>query len=141
MYLVKTPWWLRMLYPSLTWRKKELGKTIYVTFDDGPHESATPFVLDLLKQYNAKASFFCIGKNVAEHPAIYQRIISEGHSVGNHTYNHTNGWKVKDETYLKDIEDASTLIHSNLFRPPYGRIKRSQIKKLNIQHSTFKIIM
>jgi peptidoglycan/xylan/chitin deacetylase (PgdA/CDA1 family) len=141
MYLVKTPWWLRALYPSLTWRIKEPGKTVYLTFDDGPHPSATHFVLDQLKRYNAKASFFCIGKNVAAHPSIYQRIIDEGHSVGNHTYNHTNGWKVKDNVYLKDIADASALIGSNLFRPPYGRIKRSQINQFKIQNSKFKIIM
>jgi peptidoglycan/xylan/chitin deacetylase (PgdA/CDA1 family) len=96
-------------------------------------------VLDQLKAYNAKASFFCIGKNVAAHPDIYQRIIDEGHSVGNHTYHHTNGWKVKDEVYLKDIDDASALIRSDLFRPPYGRIKRSQIKKFKIQNSKSKI--
>jgi peptidoglycan/xylan/chitin deacetylase (PgdA/CDA1 family) len=141
MYLVKTPWWLRALYPSLTWRIKEPGKTVYLTFDDGPHPTATNFVLDQLKQYNAKASFFCIGKNVAAHPSIYRRIIEEGHSVGNHTNNHTNGWKVKDEAYLKDIADASVLINSNLFRPPYGRIKRSQIRTFKIQNSKFNIVM
>ncbi|MES2372466.1 MAG: polysaccharide deacetylase family protein [Bacteroidota bacterium] len=141
MYLVKTPWWLRALYPSLTWRIKEPGKTVYLTFDDGPHPTATDFVLDQLKQYNAKASFFCIGKNVAAHPSIYQRIIDEGHSVGNHTYNHTNGWKVKDDVYLKDIADASELIKSNLFRPPYGRIKRSQIKKLQTPDSRLQTVV
>ncbi|MES2330041.1 MAG: polysaccharide deacetylase family protein [Bacteroidota bacterium] len=141
MYLVKTPWWLRALYPSLTWRIKEPGKTIYLTFDDGPHETATPFVLDQLKQYNAKASFFCIGKNVTAHPSLYQRIIDEGHSVGNHSYHHTNGWKVKDDVYLKDIEDASTLIQSDLFRPPYGRIKRSQIRKLQATNPKLQTIM
>ena len=141
MYLVKTPWWLRALYPSLTWRIKGPGKKIYLTFDDGPHETATPFVLDQLQQYNAKATFFCIGKNVAAHSAIYNRILKEGHSTGNHTYNHINGWKVSDDVYLKEIADASTLIKSNLFRPPYGRIKRSQLKKFKIQNSKFKIIM
>ena len=130
MYLVKTPWWLRALYPSLTWRIQGAGKTVYLTFDDGPHETATPFVLDQLQQYNAKATFFCIGKNVAAHTDIYNRILKEGHSTGNHTYNHINGWKVSDEVYLKEITDASTLIKSNLFRPPYGRIKRSQLKQL-----------
>ena len=130
MYLVKTPGWLRALYPSLIWRINEPGKTVYLSFDDGPHETATPFVLDQLQQYNAKASFFCIGQNVAKHPDIYQRILDEGHSVGNHTYNHVNGWKVSDEVYMDEIQKAATLIKSNLFRPPYGRIKRSQLKKL-----------
>ncbi|NCI48988.1 polysaccharide deacetylase family protein [Sediminibacterium roseum] len=141
MYLVKTPWWLRALYPSLVWRGNGDGKTIYLSFDDGPHETATPFVLDQLKQYNAKASFFCIGKNVSAHPALYQRILDEGHSVGNHTHNHLNGWKVKDEVYLDDIRQASTLVKSGLFRPPYGRIKRAQVKKLRQQQPGVKIIM
>ncbi len=141
MYLIKTPWWLRALYPALTWRIKEPGKTIYLTFDDGPHETATPFVLDQLKQYNAKASFFCIGKNVAAHPDIYQRILDEGHSVGNHTYNHVNGWKVSDEVYINEVAETATLIKSNLFRPPYGRIKRSQQKKLQTQNPKLQTIM
>ncbi len=130
MYLIKTPWWLRALYPSVIWQVKAPEKTIYLTFDDGPHETATPFVLDQLQQYNAKATFFCIGKNVAAYPELYQRILNEGHATGNHTYSHVNGWKVTDDEYLKEVELASTLIKSNLFRPPYGRIKRSQLKKL-----------
>jgi peptidoglycan/xylan/chitin deacetylase (PgdA/CDA1 family) len=141
MYLVKTPWWLRLLYPKLIWRIREPGKTLYLTFDDGPHETATPFVLDQLRRYNAKASFFCIGKNVAAHPDIYDRIISEGHSVGNHTYNHTNGWKVSDDVYVNEVAKAATLIKSNLFRPPYGRMKRSQQKKLQTSNSQLQTIM
>jgi peptidoglycan/xylan/chitin deacetylase (PgdA/CDA1 family) len=141
MYFIKTPWWLRALYPSLTWRIKETGKTVYLTFDDGPHESATGFVLDQLKQFNAKATFFCIGKNVKDHPAVYQRIIDEGHSIGNHTYNHVNGWKVSDDIYIDEIQQANEVIKSNLFRPPYGRIKRSQIKKLATCNPQPQIIM
>ena len=141
MYLVKTPLWLRALYPSLTWRIKGTGKSIYLTFDDGPHPTATPFVPAQLKKYNAKASFFCIGKNVAEHPAIYQNILDDGHAVGNHTHNHLNGWKTKDEIYLNDIEQAGTLIKSNLFRPPYGRIKRSQLRKLQTADYRLKTVM
>lgn len=124
-------------------------KIIYLSFDDGPHATATPFVLDLLAQYNAKASFFCIGKNVLEHPAIYQRILNEGHTVGNHTQHHANGWKVSNDQYFSEIEEAAKLIHSPLFRPPYGRIKRAQIKQLmrtadsqfNKEQSAYKIIM
>lgn len=141
MYLIKTPWWLRALYPSLTWRFREPGKTIYLTFDDGPHETATPFVLDELKKYNAKASFFCIGKNVAAHPAIYARILEEGHSVGNHTYSHLNGWRTDNVVYLEDIAATSALVHSNLFRPPYGRVKRSQLKKLQTTNPKLQTIM
>ncbi|MDP3665066.1 MAG: polysaccharide deacetylase family protein [Sediminibacterium sp.] len=141
MYLVTTPWWLRSLYLSLTWHVKEPGKTVYLTFDDGPHETATPYVLDQLQQFNAKATFFCIGKNVAAYPAIYDRILKEGHSTGNHTYHHVNGWKVSDEEYIKDVAEAAALIKSNLFRPPYGKIKRSQQKKLRAAHPGIKIIM
>ena len=141
MYLVKTPWWLRMFYPFLTWRIKTSGKKIYLTFDDGPHETATPFVLDLLKQYNARATFFCIGKNVAKHPAIYERVLAEGHSVGNHTMNHVNGWKVNDAVYVDEVTQAGVLIRSDLFRPPYGRIKRSQQRKLKTINPKLKTIM
>ena len=141
MYLINSPWWLRALYPSLTWRIKMREKVLYLTFDDGPHETATPFVLDELQRYNAKATFFCIGKNVAEYPEIYQRILKEGHSVGNHTYNHVNGWKVSDAVYLEEIQQTATLVKSNLFRPPYGRIKRSQLKKLQTPNSKLQTIM
>jgi peptidoglycan/xylan/chitin deacetylase (PgdA/CDA1 family) len=130
MYLVNTPWWLRAIYPQLIWQMPNQEKIIYLTFDDGPHATATPFVLDTLAAYNAKASFFCIGKNVIEHPEIYARILNEGHTVGNHTQYHANGWKVSDSKYFNEINEAATLIQSNLFRPPYGRIKRSQIKQL-----------
>ncbi len=139
MYLVKTPWWLRALYPKeLVWQLPATEKIIYLSFDDGPHETATPYVLDLLKQYNAKASFFCIGKNVRKYPEIYQRIIDEGHAVGNHTEHHANGWKVPNEKYFADIKQAAVIIHSKLFRPPYGRIRRSQIRHLM---GKYKIIM
>lgn len=140
MYLTKTPWWLRALYPSLIWRMPVgEGRKIYLTFDDGPHAQATPFVLDQLAAYGAKATFFCIGKNVAAEPAIYQRILAEGHAVGNHTQDHVNGWKTDDVSYLNSIATAEQYISSTLFRPPYGRIKRSQIKALRQQQK--KIVM
>jgi len=139
MYLTKTPWWLRALYPSLVWHMPVEGKKIYLSFDDGPHPVATPFVLDQLAAYGAKASFFCIGKNVAAEPAIYQRILAEGHSVGNHTHEHVNGWKTGDKDYVANTMQAASYIQSNLFRPPYGRIKRSQIKQL--QQQGMRIIM
>ncbi len=141
MYLVKTPWWLRMLYPAFTWRVKTREKKIYLTFDDGPHPTATPFVLDLLQQYNAKATFFCIGRNVLDHPDIYARIIAEGHATGNHTMNHVNGWKVSDEVYADEVKQAADIIHSPLFRPPYGRIKRSQHKQLQTTNPKLQTVM
>jgi peptidoglycan/xylan/chitin deacetylase (PgdA/CDA1 family) len=110
-------------------------KLIYLSFDDGPHPIATPFVLEQLDKYNAKASFFCIGKNVVEYPEIYQQLIEKGHTVGNHTMHHLNGWETIDELYLQNIQEAANVISSNFFRPPYGRIKRSQIKKIRADKS------
>ena len=129
-YFIKTPWLARVLFPSFLWRVNTREKVVYLTFDDGPHEEVTPWVLDLLQQYNAKATFFCIGKNVTAHPAIYEQILSGGHAVGNHTYNHLNGWKVSLNEYVDDIQKASDVIDSNLFRPPYGKIKFSQSQRM-----------
>lgn len=143
MYLVKTTWWLKSIYPTFLWSKEEAGKVLYLTFDDGPHPTATPFVLEQLKQYNAKATFFCIGKNVMEHPEIYQQILNDDHTVGNHTHNHLKGWKTDNATYLENIQQAAQYIDSTLFRPPYGRIKKSQAKLLQSEHanSKFEIVM
>ena len=145
-YLTKTPGLLKSMYPSCTWNFSRDSQVMYFTFDDGPHPVATPFVLDKLKEYNAKATFFCIGKNVAAHPDIYKRILNEGHAVGNHTFNHVNGWKTPDQEYIKNIAEARKYIDSNLFRPPYGRITNFQTRLLtateNIKQKTvFKIIM
>jgi peptidoglycan-N-acetylglucosamine deacetylase len=142
-YFIKTPWWLKRLYPSYVWSIKTKEKIMWLTFDDGPHPQATPFVLDELKKHNAKATFFCIGKNVAAWPDLYQRIIEEGHAVGNHTQHHLNGWKTKDRIYLDDIAEASRHINSTLFRPPYGRITRFQAAQLckAMKKDKAKIIM
>ncbi len=140
-YFTKTPWLLKKLYPSYIWDITVQEKIIYLTFDDGPHPVATPFVLDELKKYHAKATFFCIGKNVIEHPEIYKRILNEGHRVGNHTHNHLNGWKTNDGAYFSNIQQASTYIDSDLFRPPYGRITKFQASCLKKSRANFKIIM
>lgn len=137
-YLFKTPGIFEKIWPLYTWKINTKEKVLYLTFDDGPHPVATPFVLQELKRYNAKATFFCIGKNVETYNEIYQQLLNNGHAVGNHTQNHLNGWKTADEKYLDDIGEASKSIQSALFRPPYGRIKRSQGKKI-IANS--KIIM
>ncbi len=129
-YLVKTPWLLKKFYPNYLWSIDTKEKELYLSFDDGPHPEATPFVLKQLKQYNALATFFCIGKNVIAYPEIYKQIQDEGHAVGNHTFNHLNGWKTNDDIYLKDVADASHCIDSILFRPPYGRISSFQAKNL-----------
>ncbi len=140
-YFVKTPGWLKKVYPACIWEVPGENKAIYLSFDDGPHPVHTPFVLDELKKYNAKATFFCIGKNVAEHPAIYRRILEEGHVVGNHTYNHLNGWKEKDKIYLENVSKAQQFIDSSLFRPPYGRITRFQVKQLLLPAYKLKTVM
>lgn len=129
-YLTSSPWWLRRLYPDCLWEMPKDDGKIYLTFDDGPHPDATPLVLDMLAAAGAKASFFCIGDNVRKYPEIYQRILREGHRVGNHSYHHLNGWKTSNDAYLEDIQEAQTLIDSNIFRPPYGRIRRAQIRAL-----------
>jgi peptidoglycan-N-acetylglucosamine deacetylase len=139
-YFVKTPWLLKKIYPSCVWNMPATEKKIYLTFDDGPHPIATSFVLDELKKYNAKATFFCIGKNVVEQPQLYKRILNEGHRVGNHTHNHLNGWKVSDENYFKNIKEAAKYIDSDLFRPPYGKISQFQVAALT-KKDNFKIIM
>jgi peptidoglycan/xylan/chitin deacetylase (PgdA/CDA1 family) len=142
-YFVKTPWWVKKIYPSYTWDIRTNEKVIYLSFDDGPHQQATSFVLDELKKYNAKASFFCIGRNVVALPAIYKKILEEGHTAGNHTYNHPNGWKTANLEYLNDVAEAAKYINSSLFRPPYGRIRSFQAKNISaaMNDSSAKIIM
>lgn len=145
-YLTKTPWIIKKMYPDYVWSIPGREKNIYLSFDDGPHPEATPFVLDALRQFNAKASFFCIGKNVEAYPGIYKRMIQEGHRAGNHTFHHLNGWKCLNEEYIRDILDARKYIDSNLFRPPYGRISRFQARLLTAsenprQEAVFRVIM
>jgi peptidoglycan/xylan/chitin deacetylase (PgdA/CDA1 family) len=127
-YFIKTPWIVKKIYSEYVWSLPADEKKVYLTFDDGPTPVVTPWVLDLLKKYNAAATFFCIGKNVELYPDLYQRLIKEGHATGNHTQHHLNGWKTDTATYLKDVSEAASLIKTNLFRPPYGRIKSAQAK-------------
>lgn len=129
-YFVKTPGWLKKLYKSRVWEINTDVDELYLTFDDGPHPEHTSFVLDELKKYNSKATFFCIGKNVQAYPEVYRRIIEEGHAVGNHTFNHLNGRKTNDQAYLQDIKEAARFIDSKMFRPPYGRASNFQVAQL-----------
>lgn len=129
-YLKKTPWLFQKIFPERIWKIDTDEKIIYLTFDDGPHPEATLFVLEELKKYNAKATFFCVGKNVKENFEVYQKIISDGHKPGNHTYSHLNGWKTNDKIYIEDVAKAAKIIDSDLFRPPYGRITNFQMKAL-----------
>ncbi|WP_199138251.1 polysaccharide deacetylase family protein [Pedobacter sp. ASV12] len=130
MYLVKSPLLLKWYYPSLTWNKSRSEKTVYLTFDDGPIPNVTDFVLNTLKSYGIKATFFCIGDNIIKHPAIFERLKNEGHAIGNHTFNHLKGWETDDKTYIDNWLQCQQLTQTYLFRPPYGRIKKSQIGKI-----------
>ncbi|MFD1616237.1 polysaccharide deacetylase family protein [Gelatiniphilus marinus] len=152
---VKTPMFVKRMFPNYIWNIQTTSKTIYLTFDDGPTPEITNWTLDVLKQYNAKASFFCIGNNIEKHPEIFNNIINDGHTTGNHTHNHIKGWKTKTKDYLANISEAQNVIKSqilknkfqdldthhskiknqkslivNLFRPPYGQIKPKQGKQL-----------
>ena len=129
---------LKTLFPGLIWNIPNNENKVFLTFDDGPDPEVTPWVLDVLNQYKAKATFFCLGKNVERHTDIFQRIKNEGHAVGNHSYSHLDGWRTKNKGYFEDIESADKLIQSNLFRPPYVRIRPSQIKVLK---EKYRIIM
>jgi peptidoglycan/xylan/chitin deacetylase (PgdA/CDA1 family) len=140
-YLVRSPWWLKKFYSKLVWNIPSKERVLYLTFDDGPHPVVTPFVLDLLKEYSATATFFCIGKNVQQQPQIYRRVLMEGHRVGNHTQDHLNGWKTDDREYIGNIRDAARAIDSSLFRPPYGRITGFQSALLRKEPFNYKIIM
>ncbi|TCD10216.1 polysaccharide deacetylase family protein [Pedobacter frigidisoli] len=130
MYLIKSPLLLKWYYPSLLWNKSRTDKVIYLTFDDGPIPNVTDFILKTLKAFNAKATFFCIGNNIVKHPEVFERVKSDGHAIGNHTFNHLKGWKTDDKTYIENTLKCQTLTKTNLFRPPYGRIKKSQIRSL-----------
>lgn len=139
MYFVKTPFLLKKLYPSsLVWNKSRNQKVIFLTFDDGPIPIVTPWVLKTLKNFNAKATFFCIGENIAKHPEIFEQLKADGHAVGNHTHNHLKGWLTDDKIYLENFKKCQSLTQTNLFRPPYGRIKFSQIKLLKNQVANSK---
>ncbi|MBB2149528.1 polysaccharide deacetylase family protein [Pedobacter gandavensis] len=141
MYLVKSPLLLKWYYPSLVWHKTRAQSVVYLTFDDGPIPDVTDFVLKTLKSFNAKATFFCIGDNIQKHPAIFDQLKADGHRIGNHTFNHLKGWKTDDETYLENFRQCQKLTNTNLFRPPYGRIKKSQIASLRAEFPELEIIM
>lgn len=137
---VKTPKVVKSLFPNYTWDVDTNEKEIYLTFDDGPTPEITTWTLDILNQYNAKATFFCIGANVEKHPDIFKSILGNGHAIGNHTQEHIKGWKTATKAYVKNIEKAQKVFESNiqnselriqnLFRPPYGKITPKQGKRL-----------
>ena len=127
------------IFNQFTWRIAVKDRSIFLTFDDGPNEEVTSWILDTLDKYNAKATFFCVGENVEKYPKAYREILERGHNTGNHTYNHFNSRDYSDESYIKNVEKASELIKSPLFRPPYGRIRPRLAKKL--RHLGFKPVL
>ena len=131
MMLFNTPYWLRLLGgKGLRWEMPAGNKDLYLTFDDGPNPDTTPIILDMLEKHGAKATFFCVGKNVVKHPDTYQMITEAGHAVGNHAYNHLKGWETETGKYVENVNKCSKVVNSTLFRPPYGKMKRSQQKVL-----------
>ena len=150
----KTPDFVKVVFPNFIWNINTKNKELYLTFDDGPTPEITDWVLSTLKAYNAKATFFCIGNNIEKHPEMFQTIINEGHTIGNHTYNHLKGWKHKAKDYINDVALTQSLIDSTfinlevanqkssispLFRPPYGKFKSKQSKQL--QELGYKIVL
>lgn len=138
MYFVKTPLLIQHLFANFVWTQEREDKTIHLTFDDGPIPEVTPWVLEQLEEYDAKGTFFCVGDNVLKHPDIYEMVKSAGHTVGNHTFNHLNGWASDNSTYLHNVRRCSHVVDSDLFRPPYGRLKP---KQANVLHKHYQIVM
>ena len=145
MYFFKTPKLFEFLYPAAIWHGDRKKKKIYLTFDDGPVPDVTDHILDVLSDLDVKATFFCVGDNIKKYPEVFKRIIEEKHGIGNHTFNHLNGWEESEENYLKNIQLCEEVINHNsgidqikLFRPPYGKIRRKTLKKIK---NEYKIIM
>ena len=141
-YRIRIPRLIRKLHHGHpVWRMPAADPAVYLTFDDGPHPEITPFVLQQLAAYDARATFFCIGKNVAAHPGIYRQISEQGHATGNHTHTHRDGWKTDTAGYLRDITEAEQYIGSRIFRPPYGRITAAQCHMLEQARPPWRIYM
>lgn len=151
--LVKMPGFVRWIFPKQIWAFSRSEKFIYLTFDDGPHETITPWVLDELKKFQAKATFFSVGDNVRKHPTVLKKIVNEGHSIGNHTFHHLKGSKTNSQGYIENVLKAREILENTisqeklisvqtgkpLFRPPYGRISRKQTKEVSA--AGYSIIM
>lgn len=136
----RPPKFIQRIFPSLIWNfpEEEVGRSVFLTFDDGPTPVITPWVLDTLDKFEAKATFFCLGKNVEQYPELYNEIRSRGHAVGSHSYSHQKGWGMSLSRYIEDYNFADTFIETNLIRPPYGRITPKQARVLS---ERYKIIM
>jgi peptidoglycan/xylan/chitin deacetylase (PgdA/CDA1 family) len=138
MFIEQPPWFYRIFFPGTVWCIPEQEKCVYLTFDDGPVPEITPWVLDVLDQYNIKATFFCVGDNVSKYPDIYRMILERNHRVGNHTYNHIQGISTLTQNYLKNVQKAAEYIQTDLFRPPHGHMRMHQLQHLKTK---YRIIM
>jgi peptidoglycan-N-acetylglucosamine deacetylase len=147
-YWIKTNAIIKRLFSNQIWDIPNTEKKVYLTFDDGPTPEITEWVLSILKEQDVKATFFCIGDNIRKYPNLFQKVTSEGHSIGNHTFNHLQGWKTSNREYLENVRFCENVIkqkttdgvlQSKLFRPPYGKIRLSQSARLRKQG--YKIIM
>lgn len=138
MYLVKTPQFIQNLFPNFTWRIPTEDKVLYLTFDDGPIPEVTPWVIEQLEKFRAKATFFCVGDNIRKYPKVFQQVLNAGHTVGNHTFNHLNGWITENIPYFHNVRHCASMVHTMLFRPPYGRLKPKQAQFLQ-RH--YRIVM
>ena len=136
--LKRPPRWIKSIYSSFTWRFFVNDNSVFLTFDDGPDPEITPFVLDLLKKYEWKATFFCVGENIRKNPELFQRILTEGHSIGNHTMKHEKGTETSQNAYITSVEEFNTLFPTPLFRPPYGKLTVQQKSTLR---KKYKLIM
>lgn len=136
--MVRPPNFLRCIYPNAIWNLPSDSKVVYLTFDDGPTPEVTEDVLQILENYQAKATFFCIGKNIEQHPELFKLVQTKAHHIGSHTYSHLNGWKSKPTDYLNDYHKGRELAQSNLFRPPYGRLLLKPLQTIQKQD---KVIM
>lgn len=138
MKIFRTPFFLPWIYPTLTWQVPATRPTLYLTFDDGPINGVTEFVLETLRRFQVKATFFCIGDNIRKHPSVFKKVLAEGHAVGNHTFHHVNGWKTSLEEYVAEVEACADIMRAQgivqtspmLFRPPYGKITKAQISAI-----------
>lgn len=145
LYWIKTRRFIKLIFPRYIWDISDKGKKVYLTFDDGPTPEVTDWVLEQLRKSKAKATFFCIGDNIEKHPQIFKQVINEGHNIGNHTFNHLNGWQTNTKDYIQNVESCAETIgrlHAypqKLFRPPYGKIKKAQTDILIAKG--YKIIM
>lgn len=134
MRLVRPPAIARALLPGLHWRMPADERAVYLTFDDGPEPSVTPWVLRALETHDARASFFLIGRNAERHPELVAALKAHGHAIGNHTWDHRNGWRTPLADYLDSVERTRALLGTRLFRPPYGRITRAQVRAVSAHH-------